>query len=598
MKVVTIAMTLCLIGGTLGAEQPIPVIFNTDIGGDIDDTWALAYLLRSPELDLKLLVTDFGDTVYRAKVAARLLEVGGRADVPIGIGIRQSEDGGPQQEWVADYSLDSYPGTIHDDGVQAMIDMIRAAPDTITLIAVGPAPNLKEALSRAPDIAEKVRFVGMYGSVRVGYNGSPKPEPEWNVRADVASVRAIFAAPWEMTLTPLDTCGTVALSGQHYATVRESENPLARAVIENYRLWLPHIDWLPEDTDPDLASTVLFDIVAVYLAFAEEFVEIEEIGLRVTDEGMTVEEPTARQARTAVRWRDREALESQIVERLTGSSADDSCRISLAQWSLHRELFSGAIDNLDFPKVAAEKFGIHHIEWVSQFFQDKAEDRGYLQRMKDRCDEHGVQSLLIMIDGEGNLGSSEPTERKQAVENHRKWIDAAAFLGAHAIRVNGNGLGEPEEVKRALVMSLQELSDIAAEKGVNVLVENHGMALKDGTWTPDVPSTNGAWLADVLATVDRPNVGALPDFGNFYSYDRYQGLEDLLPYARGVSAKTNEFDTRGEDTRTDFGRMFDLIQTHGFDGYIGVEYEGPDDSGLTEYQGIQKSIDLIERYCE
>ena len=436
MKVATLALTLCLIGGTLGAEQPIPVIFDSDIGGDIDDTWALAYLLRSPELDLKLLVTDFGDTVYRAKVAARLLEVGGRADVAIGIGIRQSKDGGPQQEWVADYSLESYPGTIHEDGVQAMIDMIRAAPEPITLIAVGPDPNLKEA------------------------------------------------------------------------------------------------------------------------------------------------------------------PETHIVERLTRRPTDDSCRISLAQWSLHRELFSGAIDNLDFPKVAVEEFGIHHIEWVSQFFQDKAEDRDYLQQMKDRCDEHGVQSLLIMIDGEGNLGSIDPTERNQAVDNHRKWIDAAASLGAYAIRVNGNGFGEPEEIKRALVISLQELSDFAAEKGVNVLVENHGMALKDGTWTPDVPSTNGAWLADVLATVDRPNVGALPDFGNFYSYDRYQGLDDLLPYAQGISAKTNEFDSRGEDTRTDFRRMFDLIHTHGFDGYIGVEYEGPDDSGLTEYQGIQQSIDLIKRYCE
>ena len=282
---------------------------------------------------------------------------------------------------------------------------------------------------------------------------------------------------------------------------------------------------------------------------------------------------------------------------VAASGSEEACRISLAQWSLHRELHSGVLDNLDFPQVAAEEFGIHHIEWVSQFFQDRAEDRDYLQQMKDRCDEHGVKSLLIMVDGEGNLGSSDPAERQQAVDNHRKWIDAAAFLGCHSIRVNGNGLGEPEEIKRALVRSLRELSDIATERGVNVLVENHGMTLPDGTWTPDVPSTNGAWLADALATVDRPNIGALPDFGNFYSYDRYQGLEDLLPFAHGISAKTHEFDAQGEETVTSFRRMFELIHASDFDGSIGVEDEGPDESGLTERQGRQKSIDLIRRYC-
>lgn len=309
-------LTVCLMSGIASAGAPIPVIFDTDIGGDIDDTWALAYLLRSPELDLRLLVTDFGDTVYRAKVAARLLEVAGRGEVPIGIGLRQSEDGGPQQEWVEGYSLERYPGTVHKDGVQAMIDMIRAAPEPITLIAVGPAPNIKEALARAPDIAKKVRFVGMYGSVRVGYNGSPVPEAEWNVRADVDAMRAILAAPWRITLTPLDTCGLVKLTGENYAAVRDAKDPLAQAVVENYRLWLPHIDWLPKSTDTERESTVLFDIVAVYLAFAEDFVEMEEVGLRVTDEGMTVEDEAGRTVRCALRWKNRKALEAQIVDRL------------------------------------------------------------------------------------------------------------------------------------------------------------------------------------------------------------------------------------------------------------------------------------------
>lgn len=273
-------------------------------------------------------------------------------------------------------------------------------------------------------------------------------------------------------------------------------------------------------------------------------------------------------------------------------------RISLAQWSLHRELHSGELDNLDFPKVAAEAFDIHHIEWVSQFFQDKATDRAYLQQMKDRCDEHGVQSLLIMVDGEGNLGSSDPAEREQAVDNHRKWIDAAAFLGAYAIRVNGNGLGDPEDIHRALVTSLRELADIAATQDVSILVENHGMQLPDGTWTADVPAANGAWLAGVLAEVDRPNCGALPDFGNFFQYNRYQGVQDLLPFSPGMSAKSNLFDDRGEEVETSFRRMFDLINTHGYDGYVGIEYEGPDDSGLTERQGIAKTQDLIRRYFD
>jgi inosine-uridine nucleoside N-ribohydrolase len=200
-----------------------------------------------------------------------------------------------------------------------MINMLRATKEQITVIAIGPAPNLEAALERAPDIAEKARLVGMFGSVRVGYNGAPEPEAEWNVRADVEAARAVLAAPWEVTLTPLDTCGLLKLTGERYAAVRDAEDPLARAIIENYRLWLPHISWLPKSTDPDRESTVLFDIVAVYLAFAEDLVEIEEIGLRVTDKGMTVEDEAGRMTRCALRWRNLEGLETQIVERLTST---------------------------------------------------------------------------------------------------------------------------------------------------------------------------------------------------------------------------------------------------------------------------------------
>lgn len=320
----TVALSLLFPSATLAQPPapPVPVILDTDIGDDIDDTWALAYLLRSPELDLKMVVTDYGDTVYRARLTARLLEVAGRSDVPIGIGVRQAEGGGRQEAWIEGYDLADYAGTIHEDGVQAMIDLILASDEPLTVIGIGPAPNLPVALARAPEIAERARFVGMYGSVRVGYGGSPTPEPEWNVRAAPDAVEAILAAPWQVTLTPLDTCGLLELEGAHYAAVRDSPDPLARAVIENYRLWLPHIDWLPDEPDrPDHRSTTLFDVVAVQLAFDESLVGMEEVGLRVTEEGMTVEDPAAPKARCAMRWKDMAPLQALIAERLTAGPA-------------------------------------------------------------------------------------------------------------------------------------------------------------------------------------------------------------------------------------------------------------------------------------
>ena len=202
-----------------GAEntdrKPKPVIFDTDIGDDIDDTWALGLLLKSPELDVKLVVGDYGKSVYRAKILAKVLEVAGRTDVPVGMGIGKNVDAvGPQAEWVKDYDLQSYPGKIHRDGVQAIIDTILQSPEPITVIAVGPLPNIAEALRREPKIAERASFVGMHGSVRKGYGGDSKISPEWNVRADAKSCQTVFTAAWPMTITPLDTCGLVDLCGR------------------------------------------------------------------------------------------------------------------------------------------------------------------------------------------------------------------------------------------------------------------------------------------------------------------------------------------------------------------------------------------------
>lgn len=298
---------------------PIPVILDTDIGGDIDDTWALAHLLRSPELDLRLVVTAKGDTRYRADIVAKLLEIAGRTDVPIGIGHFEGAMGDAhrhQGPWVADYDRRRFPGTIHEDGVQALIDTARAATGPVTLIAIGPATNIRLALERAPDLAPRCRFVGMFGSVREGYAPGSPPEPETNVRLDVSAFRALLAAPWQdVLLTPLDTCGHAVLAGEDYAPIRDSTDPLLRAVMENYRIWAPRVPWMKCDFAETRTST-LFDCVAVWLAYAEDLVEIETLRLASTDAGLTYEDPAGHPARVALRWRDLAAFHRHLSARL------------------------------------------------------------------------------------------------------------------------------------------------------------------------------------------------------------------------------------------------------------------------------------------
>ncbi len=296
--------------------KPVPVILDTDIGGDIDDTWALAMMLKSPELDVKLVVSDTGDTTYRAKIIARMLEVAGRTDIPVGVGTahdtyRQYR----QQPWVEDYDLAAFPGTVHADGVGALIETILESPEPITLVCIGPVPNIGEALAREPRIAEKARFVGMHGSVFKGYGGSARISAECNVVNHTPACQKVFTAPWEITITPVDTCGLVVLQGEKYRKVRECSDPVIRALMENYRIWL--------DRNGDTAwfetrSSTLFDTVAVYLAFSEELLEMRELGIRVTDDGYTVVDENAKQVRVAVAWKDLAAFEDFLVERLTG----------------------------------------------------------------------------------------------------------------------------------------------------------------------------------------------------------------------------------------------------------------------------------------
>jgi len=294
-------------------DKRIPAIFDTDIGYDIDDTWALAFLLRSPELDLKLAVSDTQHTRYEAALIAKMLEVAGRTDVPVGIGLEQHTRTGGQQAWVEDYDLASYPGAVAEDGVGAIIETIMNSPTQVALICVGPVPNIKAALEREPRIAERSYFVGMHGSIRLGYDGSPDISAEYNVKADPEALRRVFAAPWEVTITPVDTCGLVTLKGEKYRRVKDSRDPLAAAVIENYRAWAKH-GGRPETAEE--RSSTLFDPVAVYLAFTTELLKMEKLGLRVTDDGFTLIDEGARPIDCAMEWKDLGAFEDLLVQRL------------------------------------------------------------------------------------------------------------------------------------------------------------------------------------------------------------------------------------------------------------------------------------------
>ncbi|NQT15930.1 MAG: nucleoside hydrolase [Planctomycetes bacterium] len=305
---------------TLGLQKQgkrIPVILDTDIGDDIDDTWALVMMLKSPELDVKLITSDSGNDTYRARLIAKLLEVAGRTDIPVGIGCRPGDKPGRQSAWVGDYDLSKYPGTVHEDGVGAIIDTVRNCEAPMTLAAIGPVHNLPQVLARAPDVADKARFVGMHGSVRLGYGGSKKLSPEYNVRANPKALQAVFAAPWEITITPLDTCGIVHLEGERFQKVYRSKDPLVQALVQNYRAWLAARSKTKKAPEVLTKSSTLFDTVAIYLAFSEALLEIEDLPIRVTDDGYTRIDEGARKTRCATRWQDLDAFKDDLVARLT-----------------------------------------------------------------------------------------------------------------------------------------------------------------------------------------------------------------------------------------------------------------------------------------
>jgi len=255
--------------------------------------------------------------------------------------------------------------------------------------------------------------------------------------------------------------------------------------------------------------------------------------------------------------------------------------ISLAEWSLHRTIGAGQLDHLDFARVARQEFGLEAVEYVNSFFKDKATDTAYLAEMNRRAHGEGVYQHLIMCDGEGSLGDPNAAKRRQAVENHYKWVDAAKALGCAHIRVNAASEGSFDEQQALAADGLRSLCEFADKAAINVIVENHGGL-----------SSHGDWLVGVMRKVAHPRCGTLPDFGNFYEYDRYQGVRELMPFAKAVSAKSHDFDAQGNETMSDYQRLLTIVRDAGYRSWVGIEYEG---SRLPEREGIAATKRLLER---
>lgn len=260
--------------------------------------------------------------------------------------------------------------------------------------------------------------------------------------------------------------------------------------------------------------------------------------------------------------------------------------ISLAQWSLHRELGSGSLKAIDFPTVTRTRYGLAGCEYVNSFYRGKEENQAFLIDLRKRANDNGVTSVLIMIDGEGRLGDPNAAKRTKAIENHRRWIEMAKFLGCKTVRVNAGSSGSYEEQLNLAADGLARLTELAKPYGLNVVVENHGGL-----------SSNGEWLAAVMKKVDKPTCGTLPDFGNFHLgggkwYDRYKGVAELMPFAKAVSAKSHAFDAEGNETKTDYAKMMKIVHDAGYTGWVGIEWEGGSPS---EHEGILLTKRVLEK---
>ena len=285
------------------------------------------------------------------------------------------------------------------------------------------------------------------------------------------------------------------------------------------------------------------------------------------------------------------------IENAASDMKTKTLNLSLAEWSIHRALETGELKAEDFASIAKNDFGIEAVEYVNSFYKDRATDTMFWEMMRSRSDSIGVKNLIIMVDEEGDLGEPDADKRKIAVENHYKWVDAAHILGCHSIRVNAFGNGTKEQVQAAMVDALKQLCTYAEKSNINVLIENHGLY-----------SSDGKWVREIMQKTGMNNVGTLPDFGNWctshkwgstekgkecdHVYDRYVGVSETLPFAKGVSAKSYAFDDNGEETIIDFGKMLKMVYDSDFSGYIGIEYEG---GPLSEREGVLATKKLLER---
>lgn len=270
-------------------------------------------------------------------------------------------------------------------------------------------------------------------------------------------------------------------------------------------------------------------------------------------------------------------------------------KLSLAQWSCHRMHQDGKLDNLEFAKYAGD-LGFKGVEYVSRFLTPGLTDASYWNKMNEAAKKANVEQLLIMTDLTGALGAADAKDRQFAIDEHVPWLEAARALGCHSIRVNLWGEGTKEEQRKRCTESLAKLCGIGADYGLNVIVENHGGY-----------SSDGKWLTQIMKDINMDNCGTLPDFGNFCvareggerwgapcieEYDRYLGVEELMPYAKAVSAKSHVFDRKGNELGTSYSKMMQIVHQSSYEGYIGVEWEG---DGMSETEGIKATKLLLER---
>lgn len=280
---------------------------------------------------------------------------------------------------------------------------------------------------------------------------------------------------------------------------------------------------------------------------------------------------------------------------ITGCTKPKDLQISLAQWSLHRAFWDNKLDPVDFASIARDTYDIDAVEYVNGFYADSAGDDNFWNKMKESSDLAGVKNLVIMVDDEGDLGTSDPSQRKKAVENHYKWVNAAKILNCHSVRVNAFGDADRTVYRESIMEGMSSLAEYAAQMNINIIIENHGLF-----------SSDASLIAGIIKEVNMTNFGAFPDFGNWClsakwgstqgdcdkAYDRYQGVSELLPYAKAVSAKSYNFNEQGEDTTIDYYKMLQIVKDSAYDGYIGIEYEGTEKG---EHEGILLTRALMEK---